>query len=292
MLNTKTQLIGLNADLFRHPLDLEATTSLKRLPGLDLLVRNLLGGVTEEFLYLNNIAASVLVGEQQLPDIHKLLVEACQILDLEVPQLYLKQNPQPNAYTMAIRGKNPFIVIHTSLVDLLTPAELQAVIAHELGHLKCEHGVYLTLANIIVLATGGLLPGIGTAIAQNLQSQMLRWVRCAEFSCDRAALLVSQDPKTVISVLMKLSGGSPTLAPLLNVDAFLAQARAYENIGNTDFGKMLKSSQTEQLTHPVPVLRAKEIDLWSRTDRYEFLLNNPTMRYDKQGANKGDWRNW
>jgi Zn-dependent protease with chaperone function len=292
MLNPKTQLIGLNADLFRHPLDLEATTSLKRLPGLDLLVRNLLGGVTEEFLYLNNIAASVLVGEQQLPDIHKLLVEACQILDLEVPQLYLKQNPQPNAYTMAIRGKNPFIVIHTSLVDLLTPAELQAVIAHELGHLKCEHGVYLTLANIIVLATGGLLPGIGTAIAQNLQSQMLRWVRCAEFSCDRAALLVSQDPKTVISVLMKLSGGSPTLAPLLNVDAFLAQARAYENIGNTDFGKMLKSSQTEQLTHPVPVLRAKEIDLWSQTDRYEFLLNNPTMRYDKQGANKGDWRNW
>jgi Zn-dependent protease with chaperone function len=292
MLNPKTQLIGLNADLFRHPLDLEATTSLKRLPGLDLLVRNLLGGVTEEFLYLNNIAASVLVGEQQLPHIHKLLVEACQILDLEVPQLYLKQNPQPNAYTMAIRGKNPFIVIHTSLVDLLTPAELQAVIAHELGHLKCEHGVYLTLANIIVLATGGLLPGIGTAIAQNLQSQMLRWVRCAEFSCDRAALLVSQDPKTVISVLMKLSGGSPTLAPLLNVDAFLTQARAYENIGNTDFGKMLKSSQTEQLTHPVPVLRAKEIDLWSRTDRYEFLLNNPTMRYDKQGANKGDWRNW
>jgi Zn-dependent protease with chaperone function len=292
MLNPKTQLIGLNADLFRHPLDLEATTSLKRLPGLDLLVRSLLGGVTEEFLYLNNIAASVLVGEQQLPDIHKLLVEACQILDLEVPQLYLKQNPQPNAYTMAIRGKNPFIVIHTSLVDLLTPAELQAVIAHELGHLKCEHGVYLTLANMIVLATGGLLPGIGTAIAQNLQSQMLRWVRCAEFSCDRAALLVSQDPKTVISVLMKLSGGSPTLAPLLNVDAFLAQARAYENIGNTDFGKMLKSSQTEQLTHPVPVLRAKEIDLWSQTDRYEFLLNNPTMRYDKQGANKGDWRNW
>ncbi len=292
MLNIKTQLIGLKADRFRHPLDLEATTSLRRLPGLDLLIRNLLGGVTEEFLYLNNIAASVLVGEQQLPDIHKLLVEACQILDLEVPQLYLKQNPVPNAYTMAVRGKNPFIVVHTSLVDLLTPAELQAVIAHELGHLKCEHGVYLTLANLIVMATGGLVPGIGAAIAQSLQSQMLQWLRCAEFSCDRAALLVSQDPNTVISVLMKLSGGSPLLAPLLNVNAFLAQARAYEDIGNTEFGKMLTSIQTEQLTHPVPVLRAKEIDLWSQTDSYEFLLNNPTMRYDKQGANKGDWRNW
>ncbi|WP_373547809.1 M48 family metallopeptidase [Chamaesiphon sp.] len=292
MLNTKTQLIGLKADRFRHPLDLEATTSLRRLPGLDLLVRNLLGGVTEDFLYLNNIAASVLIGEQQLPDIHKLLVEACQILDLEVPQLYLKQHPAPNAYTMAVRGKKPFIVVHTSLVDLLTPAELQAVLAHELGHLKCEHGVYLTLANIIVLATGGLLPGIGNAIAQNLQAQMLQWLRCAEFSCDRAALLVSQDPKTVISVLMKLSGGSPLLAPLLNVDAFLAQARAYEAIGNTSFGKMLTASQTEQLSHPVPVLRAKEIDLWSQTDNYQSLLNNPSMRYDKQAINTAGWRNW
>lgn len=292
MLNPKTQLIGLKADLFRHPLDLEATTSLRRLPGLDLLVRNLLGGVTEEFLYLNNIAASVLVGEQQLPHIHKLLVEACQILDLEIPQLYLKQHPAPNAYTMAVRGKKPFIVVHTSLVDLLILEELQAVIAHELGHLKCEHGVYLTLANLIVLATGGLVPGIGNAIAQTLQGQMLQWLRCAEFSCDRAALLVSQDPKTVISVLMKLSGGSPLLAPLLNVDAFLAQARAYEDASNTDFGKMLTTSQTEQLTHPVPVLRAKEIDLWAQTDGYQSLLNNPTMRYDKQAINQGGWRNW
>lgn len=292
MLTTKTQLVGLQADKFRHPLDLEATTSLRRLPGLDLLVRNLLGGVTEEFLYLNNIAASVLIGEHQLPHIHKLLVEACAILDVEIPQLYLKQHPAPNAYTMAVRGKNPFIVVHTSLVDLLTPAELQAVIAHELGHLKCEHGVYLTLANIIVLATGGLLPGVGNAIAQNLQAQMLQWLRCAEFSCDRAALLVSQDPKTVISVLMKLSGGSPLLAPLLNVDAFLDQARAYEAIGTTSFGKMLTASQTEQLSHPVPVLRAKEIDAWSQTDNYQSLLNNPTMRYDKQATNKGGWRNW
>ncbi len=292
MSTTKTQLIGLKADRFRHPFDLEATTNLRKLPGLDLLVRNLLGGVTEDFLYLNNIAASVLIGENQLPQIHQLLVEACQILDLEVPQLYLKQHPAPNAYTMAMRGKKPFIVVHTSLVDLLTPAELQAVIAHELGHLKCEHGVYLTLANLIVLATGGLVPGFGSAIAQNLQTQMLQWLRCAEFSCDRAALLVSQDPRAVISVLMKLSGGSPQLAPLLNVDAFLAQARDYEQIGTTSFGKMLTATQTEQLSHPVPVLRAKEIDRWSQTDDFQSLLNNPSMGYDKQATNKGGWRNW
>mgnify|MGYP001818961824 CR=1 FL=1 len=197
----KKTLLGLKADDFRHPLDLEATSALKQIPGLDVAIRSLLGSVAEEFFYIDNIAASVLVGDKQLPAIHKLLLEACKVLDLEPPQLYIKQNPIPNAYTFAMRGKKPFMVIHTSLIELLTPQEIQAVIAHELGHLKCEHGVYLTMANIMVLAAN-LLPGWGTVLAQSMQEQMLRWVRCAEFSCDRAALLATQDPKVVMSVLM------------------------------------------------------------------------------------------
>ncbi|MEL6855657.1 MAG: M48 family metallopeptidase, partial [Cyanobacteria bacterium J06607_13] len=149
----KTPLIGLNADHFRHPLDRQATQALKRLPGLDVAIRSLLGPMGEQFFYLENIAASVLVGPDQLPDIYKLLVEAASVLDLETPQLYVKQHPVPNAYTFAMRGKQPFIVVHTSLIELLNPAELQAVIGHELGHLKCDHGVYLTLANLLTLAT-------------------------------------------------------------------------------------------------------------------------------------------
>ena len=65
--------------------------------------------------------------------IHDLLLEACEMLQMDPPELYIRQNPVPNAYTLAISGRTPFIVIHTSLVELLTPKELQAVIAHELG---------------------------------------------------------------------------------------------------------------------------------------------------------------
>ncbi len=288
MLTPKLSLTGLNADRFRHPFDQEATTNLKQLPGLDFLVRSLLGPMVEDTMYMNNIASSVQLSEQQLPEIYQLLVEASRILDLETPQLYLKQHPAPNAYTMAMRGKKPFVVVHTSLVDLLTPAELQAVFAHELGHLKCEHGVYLTLANIMILTAGSLIPGLG----QTIQQQMLQWLRCAEFSCDRAALLVVQDPKVVASVLMKLSGGSPTLAPLLNIDAFLAQARAYEEVSASEMGKAIRTAQTAQLSHPVPVLRAKEIDRWSETNEYYALLKNPTSGYDGKAMNEGGWRNW
>ncbi|MGD1940678.1 MAG: M48 family metalloprotease, partial [Leptolyngbyaceae cyanobacterium] len=154
---TKKQILsGLQADHFRHPLDLEATAALRQLPGLDVLIRAALGPVAEQVRYLDNISSSVLVSDRQLPELHHLLLEACQVMDLEPPQLYIRQHPVPNAYTFAMRGKQPFIVVHTSLIDLLTPAEVQAVIGHELGHLKCDHSVYLTLANLLTLAASQL----------------------------------------------------------------------------------------------------------------------------------------
>ncbi len=287
---TTTQLIGLKANHFRHPLDLEATNALKQLPGIDLLVRQLLGPLGEQFFYMENIASSVLVSEAQLPNLHKTLLDASSALDLEPPQLYVRQHPVPNAYTFAMRGKQPFIVVHTSLIELLSLEEIQAVLGHELGHLKCEHGVYLTLANLIVLAAGQISTW-GGIIAQSLQSQILEWLRCAEFSCDRAALLATQDPQVVVSVLMKLAGGSPTISPQLNVDAFLAQARAYNEFSNTELGEVLRELQTAQLTHPLPVLRAKEIDKWASSKKYQDLLQSLAKDvYNSKG--KGGWRNW
>ncbi|NES76104.1 MULTISPECIES: M48 family metallopeptidase [Okeania] len=283
-------LIGLKADNFRHPLDLEATNTIKQLPGIDLLVRQLLGPLGEQFFYMENIASSVLVGENQLPHLYKILLDACQTVDLEPPQLYVRQHPVPNAYTFAMRGKQPFIVVHTSLIELLSLEEIQAVLGHELGHLKCEHGVYLTLGNLIVLAAGQISTW-GGIIAQSIQNQILEWVRCAEFTCDRAALLATQNPKVVASVLMKLAGGSPSISAQLNVDAFLAQARAYKEFSNTELGEVLRQLQTAQLTHPLPVLRAREIDRWSSSQKYQDILQNLT-RSDYNSQSKGGWRNW
>ncbi|WP_017654119.1 M48 family metallopeptidase [Fortiea contorta] len=287
----KTPLLGLKADSFRHPLDLEATKALQQIPGLDMVVRNWLGPVAEQVFYVENIAASVLVGKNQLPELHNLLLAACTTLDIEPPQLYVRQHPAPNAYTFAMRGKQPFIVVHTSLIDILTPEEIQAVIAHELGHLKCDHSVYLTPVNVLILAAAAL-PNVGAFVAQAIQAQLLEWVRCAEFTCDRAALLATQNPKVVMSVLMKLAGGSPKLAPQLNLDAFVAQARAYDDISKTELGEMVKAARTAQLTHPVPVLRAREIDRWASSQEYQLLLQSPTHKSTEQALPQGGWRNW
>lgn len=290
-MGAKHYFTGLKADQFRHPLDREATAALRRLPGLDLLVRSLLGSTAEQVFQFNNLASSILVGDRQLPHLHRLLQEAARILDLEAPDLYIQQNPVPNAYTFAMRGQKPFMVIHTALVEILTETELQAVMAHELGHLKCEHGVYLTLANLLMLATNAL-PVWGTMLSQSMQDQMLAWLRCAELSCDRAAFLVSQDPKVIMSVLMKLAGGSPSLAPLLNLDAFMEQAKTYDSLSQNQLGQLLQANQTAQLTHPLPVVRAQEIWRWASSQEYSLLLQTKNSVYNSQGLSKGGWRNW
>ncbi|PWA98774.1 peptidase family M48 family protein [Artemisia annua] len=301
--------------------------------------------------------------DKQLSELHQLMVQSAEALKIEAPDLYVPQSPIPNAYTLAINGKKPFVVVHTSLIELLTRKELQAVLAHELGHLKCDHGVWLKVANILTVgaytipvlkpipapvsspvwyedlvtptqpmnqqtpvpdsslpesSTTSPIPndvepvvepvveqsiptfepvfgttsntqsegvrrssraivkpswlkdfvtpnlpranqfyaphqhmpqgsrkiyltisirlGIGGMIAQNLEEQLFRWLRAAELTCDRAALLVVQDPKVVISVLMKLAGGSPSLADQLNVDAFLEQARSYDRASASPVG--------------------------------------------------------
>ena len=270
----KVRLLGLKANRFQHPLDLESTRTLRQIPGIDEIVRALLGSLGEQYFYLENIAAGVRIGRNQLPELHALLEEACAILDLEVPQFYLRQHPMPNAYTFAMRGRQPFVVLHTSLVDLLEPEEIQAVIAHELGHLKCDHGVFLTLANLLGLAAGQLPGLLGTLLAQGLQERMMEWLRCAELTCDRAALLCTQNPRAIASVLMKLAGGSLALAPRLNVDAFIEQARAYDEISESQLGDLLKQAHDAQLSHPVPVLRAREIQRWSESPTYRRLLRD------------------
>jgi Peptidase family M48 len=67
----------------------------------------------------------VLVGPDQLSSLHNLLAEAATTLHMEAPDLYVRQHPVPNAYTLAYSGRKPFIVIHTALLELLTPAEIQ-----------------------------------------------------------------------------------------------------------------------------------------------------------------------
>ena len=58
------------------------------------------------------------------------------------------------------------------------------------GH-RCDHGVWLALATLIS-ASALSITGVGRLLFDNLEQSLMRWVRSAELTCDRAALLVAQ----------------------------------------------------------------------------------------------------
>lgn len=109
------------------------------------------------------------------------------------------------------------------------------------------------------------------------QSRLLRWQRAAEFSCDRAALVAVQDPRAVQGVMMKLCGGSARTAARMNTEAFVRQARTYDRAAaGSALGRQLRRAQEDQLTHPLPIVRAREIERWASSAEYARLLARGT----------------
>lgn len=68
----------------------EATGMLRRLPGLELAVRGAVPAI-EDAVFMDNIANSILVGPNQMGSLYALLLEACRILDMQAPDLYIRQ---------------------------------------------------------------------------------------------------------------------------------------------------------------------------------------------------------
>jgi len=273
----RTILAGIDPVAFQHPLDRQATDNLKRLVGFDTLVAKFIELRYERLLYIANIASSVRVGPRQFPKLNDMLRESCAVLDIPVPEFYVSQNPQVNAF--AFGHNNPYIVVYTGLLDLLSEEETMAVIAHEVGHIKCGHVLYYTMAYSIrdlAAIIGEVTFGIGALIGMGLEVALLNWRRRSELSADRAELLVMQNLKPCIAVHAKLAGGSAKLIDQLDPDEFLEQAKAYDS--ELDKGMMERfyrvwADQDLQGTHPFAVERAKELNLWANGPEYAEIIN-------------------
>jgi Zn-dependent protease with chaperone function len=271
----RVKLTGIDASAFQHPLDREATAQLKKLYGFDVLVAKFLELRYERLLYVFNIASNIRVGPHQFPKLYGMLRECCAVLDIPEPELYVSQNPTVNAFTFGYT--NPYVVLYTGLLDLMNDEETLAVVAHELGHIKCGHHLYSTMAySIRDIATlvGQATLGLGQIIWLSIEAALLTWRRRSELSADRAALLALQDPTPCISLLAKLAGGSLKLMPELNAEEFLRQAATYD--AELDRGMLDRFyrvwAEATQGTHPFAVERARELNLWVNGSEYQDIL--------------------
>ncbi len=258
-----------------HPLDSKALAALRAIPGIDSALKKLLSVTGESAIRVMFTASAIKITPQQCPDLHAKLQIACTTLGVDMPDFFIQQNPIVNAFTGGV--EKPIIVLHTSLIERLNDEETLAVIAHEVGHIHAEHVLYLTAAQLLLalahipLASLPIAGIIKDVLSATMRGALLAWMRRAELSCDRAALLVTQDPHVIGRTMMKLCGG--TMASKIDYDLFLDQAREFEkNYDEKFLDKFWADILTSGLSHPFPVWRVSEILKWVESGEYAELM--------------------
>lgn len=266
----------LDPSSYIHPLDRETLDALKRIPGVSTMLRTLIRHSFELATRIHHHANFIRVGPNQLPSLFEKFEYAGRSLGIkQLPELYVYQDPVPNAYTFGV--DHYFVAISTGCLELLDDDELLCILAHELGHVHADHvlfksaaRVFGTVASTIVQAT----LGVGSLIVYPVQIALLRWDRASELSSDRAALLVVKNPQTVIRTLMKVAGGSRRLASELTIEAFIEQADEFGKLQDEGpLGRYIAVFQTLFRSHPFPIWRAKEVLDWVTTGNFMEILD-------------------
>jgi Zn-dependent protease with chaperone function len=259
-----------------HPLDSRALAALKAIPGIDTALKKLLEVTGESAIRVIFTASAVKVTPRQCPDLYAKLQVACTTLGVDMPEMFVQQNPTVNAFTGGV--KRPVIVLHSQLIERLNDEEVLAVIAHEVGHIHAEHVLYLTAARLLELVANAAIAAapVAALVAQllslTMRSALLAWARRAELSCDRAALLVTQDADVIGRTMMKLAGG--TFASRVDYDEFLAQARDFQkNYDQKALDRFWADVINAGLTHPFPVWRVAELMSWVESGDYGRLIS-------------------
>lgn len=252
---------------WEHPADRAALNALRKVPGFDLALRKIFGMFGERAIRLAFKANAVRVSDKQYPWIHERILRVCEIMDLEeVPEVYVSQTPIVNAG--AVGMNDPFIVLNSSMLEVLDHDEVESVLAHEVGHILSGHVLYRTLLLLIMRLALFRYPIAGLALLPILWA-LLEWYRKSELSCDRAALLAVQDKEVVMSSLMKLAGG--TRGETLDLQEFIAQSEEYRGGGDL-LDSVYKVLNAIGATHPFSVVRVAELRDWVDSGAYEKIM--------------------
>jgi heat shock protein HtpX len=171
-----------------------------------------------------------IISENENPTLFRVVREVTQKAGIPMPRVGIVDSPQPNAFATG-RGPNKAVVCATSsILQTLTPDELEAVIGHEIGHIihrdVLMSSVAATMAGAIsyigTLAMWSMWFGGGNSKNRNGNSSILLLVaalliplgasfvqlgisRGDEYSADEYGAKLTRNPGGLISALTKIS---------------------------------------------------------------------------------------
>jgi heat shock protein HtpX len=166
------------------------------------------------------------VSPAQAPELHQIIERLCVQADLPKPRLALVETPMPNAFALGRSQKSATVCATTGLLSLLSPAELEGVLAHELTHVLNRDVMVMTIASFFasiaaILVRFGLFFGGGRRNQQSplalvlvvslavyaASFMLLRALsRYREYAADRGAAVITGRPSALSSALLKISG--------------------------------------------------------------------------------------
>jgi heat shock protein HtpX len=170
-----------------------------------------------------------IVSESEAPQLHGMITRLCAIADLPKPQVAIVRTQVPNAFATGRNQNKAVVAVTTGLMDKLSPAELEAVLAHELSHVKNRDMAVLTIASFLssvafyIVRYSLYFGNMGGGRRKEGGGIMLVWLvsivvwivsflliralsRYREFSADRGAAVITGQPANLASALMKISG--------------------------------------------------------------------------------------
>ncbi|HEV7492645.1 zinc metalloprotease HtpX [Baekduia sp.] len=175
------------------------------------------------------------VSPQEAPELHAMIERLCVQADIPKPKIAVVASPVPNAFALGRSQKSASVCATTGIMDLLSPAELEAVMAHEITHIVNRDVMIMTLAGFfasiasMIVQFGFLFGGGGyggggygdddddgpsfmaviliSAVVWVVSFFLMRMLsRYREFAADRGAAVITGRPSALSSALMKLSG--------------------------------------------------------------------------------------
>ena len=194
------------------------------------------GGLAAVNLFASDKLALAAMGArvvtpQEAPQLHAMVERLCVQADLPKPKVAIAKTRMPNAFALGRSPKSATVCATTGIMELLSPAELEGVMAHELTHVANRDVLIMTLAGFFATIAayivqfgfffgggGGygddddnpsfmvlLLVSLVVYVVSFLLMQMLS--RYREFAADRGAAIITGRPSALASALQKISSG-------------------------------------------------------------------------------------
>ncbi len=182
-----------------------------------------------------------IVSESEEPELHQIVSRLCAIAGLPMPRIAIVNTSMPNAFATGRNQKNAVVAVTTGIMQQLNRSELEAVLAHELTHVKNRDMMVITIATFlssIAQIMVRFLPFFGGGGSRDRDSggsfvlmflvSLVVWIvsfiliralsRYREFAADRGSAIMTGQPSNLASALMKISGAKVPTQDLRKVE--------------------------------------------------------------------------